>query len=354
MQPTATAPPLTQERNDLQYIKKFYDECNKKADDGNLLKSLQFLVETTNDAFQQIILRMDIQLSYIYRYDEKWIEQKIKDFFSGESLIAENFNGLLGEIRAYGELLELKASSLDLTEIKTPMDGSDFIAILNDQNIHVEVNTPQKSGKVTSRGLETKKTEGEKHTIKMEIGENAPYGFPVRDIDNVQYEAVSKFAQIKQNKEKKQFKENDISILWLDINDPTIFMFNQIEYTTPILSFNGLITSGFMWNAFYSKRGDNIYSNYSYLDKDVIKMEFDGRFNSDSNIDFVIIDCFTHKVIFENQNSTKDIPTALYKLFFNLHNLNNQYSYLSFMKKDELKQIIESERNISNNILNLI
>jgi hypothetical protein len=129
-------------------------------------------------------------------------------------------------------------------------------------------------------------------------------------------------------------------------------MFNQVDYTTPFLSYNGQISSGFIWNAFYSKKYDNIYSSYLGLSKDIIKMEFDGRFTK-SNIDFVIIDCFTQKVIFENHNSTKTPPNELYKAFFQLYNLNNQNSILSFNRKNQLSELIKFERECSNGLTSL-
>jgi len=333
----------------LKNINKLYTECQKKSDNDTILKSLSFLIKTSDKEYKYIASRMDIQLAFIYQNDPKWIQQKIEDFFSGE-----NFNGLLGEIRAYGELLELKSNSLEISEIKTPINGSDFIITLDGEDIHIEVNTPQiSSTKITSIEIESNISKSKNYTLKFDISSKAPYGYPTRKKDNIQYEAVSKFAQIKIDKENKQFLTNKVSILWLDLNDPMIFMFNQIDYTVPIMSFNGSVTSGFIWNAFYSKKGDNIYANYNYFEKDLIQMDFNGRFNNNSNIDFVVIDCFTHKVIFENHNSKKTIPKSLYKEFLNLHNLNNKNSYLSFMKRDELQQIIELERSMSNNIFHL-
>lgn len=296
---------------------------------------------------------MDVQLGYIYKYNDNWLEQKLEKSFAGGKVKIENFNGLLGEIRAYGELLELKSLVFEISKIEAPKSGSDFVMVLNNKRINIEVNTPQESGtKNTVSNIEEKTTITDNYSIKQIISTNAPYGYPVREKDNIQYEAVSKFSQIKEIKEKKQFPKQNISILWLDLNNPLIFMFNHLSDTTPISSFNGQLSSGFIWNAFYSLKDDNVYSCYSGFSKDVIKMEFDGRF-CDSNIDFVIIDCFTHKVIFENHNSQKIIPRELYRAFFQFHNFNNRNSYLSFNGKDKLKKLIKIERDLANSLADL-
>jgi len=336
----------------LENLNRLYEECKKKLN-SDTLKSLHYLNNTTSNEHKCIAIRMDIQLGYIYRYDEKWLQQKLDIFLKIENIKNENFNGLLGEIRTYGELLELKTSVQMVSSIGTPSSGSDFIVLLNNEKINIEVNTPQKTGsKTTTIEISKSITELINHTMGLAVSSNAPYGYPAREKDNIQYEAVSKFSKIKSEKEGKQFKKDEISILWLDLNDPIIFMFNQLEYTTPISSFNGAISSGFIWNAFYSLKGDNIYSNYNTFSKDLIKMEFDGRFN-DSYIDFVVMDFFTHKVIFENHNSKKKIPSDLYKVFFHLHNLNNQNSYLSFGNQSNLKHKINLEREMSNTIIDL-
>lgn len=336
----------------MKYIKKLYTQCKKHLDD-NCLESLHYLCKATNKEHSYIATRMNIQLKYIYNNNDDWLNRKIKDFFHSEETKVENFNGLLGEIRAYGELLELQSRVDEISKIETPESGSDFLMFFNNQAINIEVNTPQQSGKKTiTSDVEEHSTTTDRYTVKTNTSTTAPYGYPVREKDNIQYEAVSKFAQIKIDKENTQFTKENISILWLDMNNPKILMFNQLEYTTPVLSFNGQVTSGFLWNAFYSLKQDNIYSSYSGFSNDIIKMEFDGRF-ANSNIDFVIFDCFTHKIIFENHNSQKNIPIELYKAFFKIHNLNNQNSMLSYNRKNKLIDLIKIKRDWSNCIADL-
>ena len=336
----------------MEYIKKFYSQCKERLDD-NYLDSLYYLCNTTIEEHHYIALRMDIQLEYIHKHGYDWLNRKVKDFYDSEEIKTENFNGLLGEIRAYGELLELKSRVDEISKIETPNSGSDFLMSFKNQTISIEVNSPQQSGaKQTTSEIEEHLTSTGRNTVTTYISSTAPYGYPVRQKDNIQYEAVSKFAQIKIDKENKQFTKKNISILWLDLNNPKIFVFNQLDYTTPVLSFNGQVTSGFLWNAFYSLKNDNIYSCYNGFPSDLIKMEFNGRF-ANSNIDFVIIDCFTHKVIFENHNSPKIFPRELYKVFFHLHNLNNHNSMLSYNRKEKLIELIKIKGEFSNSIADL-
>jgi hypothetical protein len=274
---------------------------------------------------------MDVQLENIIETNEIWLEKKLAVFLEKRDKRPENFNGLLGEIRAYGELLDFDKG------IMTPESGSDFIIKLDNININIEINSPQES-----KGKTTTKTEG---CIRF----TAPFGYPVRKKDNIQYEAISKFASIKKNKEGKQFKKSEISILWLDMNFPDIFIFNLLDEAVPVGSFNSSVTSGSIWNAFYGLKDDKIYSDYHRFPKDVINMEFDGRFKN-SNIDFLVVDFFTKKVVFENPYSKKEIPNDLYKFFLNLYNIQNSHSYLSFGKRKNLKKLISMERSILNNI----
>ncbi|NOR56492.1 MAG: hypothetical protein GQ531_09815 [Sulfurovum sp.] len=339
----------------LKFIDKLYDKCLEKSSDHEIFKSLHLLKTTSTKEYLYIAQRMEIQLEYIYKHNENWLKQKINSFFNGNHLDKENFNGLLGEIRVYGELLELQKQTHIISNIQTPPEGSDFIVLVNGTEVHIEINTPQKSGtKVTTTNVERRSIQTEEYILTSELCTSAPYGYPQRDKDNIQYEAISKFTKIKQDKEKKQFKEDVISILWLDLNDPMISVFSQFDYTAPIGMFNGSISSGYLWNAFYSERGDNIYSDYPHTRNNLINMEFNGRFNQDSNIDFVIFDAFTHKVIFENHNSNITFPKDLYKMFFNLYNFNNKNSYLSLNNKNRLKKTIESERDVSNSLLGII
>ncbi len=337
----------------MQNVNQLYTKCAQNLNQ-DIISSLTHLYNTTNNEHKLITSRMDVQLAYINQYDKQWLDKKVSYFIAATDKKAENFNGILGEIRAYGDLLELQHNLFSVKKIKTPSSGSDFVMILDDNtSIHIEVNTPQQSdGKITSTEIEKTTKEIKNYKIEYDISAHAPYGYPGRKKDNIQYEAVSKFSQIKNKQECKQFKKDKISILWLDLNDPKISMFNQLDYTTPIISFNGAISSGFIWNAFYSLQGDKIYANHDSFSKDYIEMEFNGRF-SNSYIDFVVLDCFTHKVIFENHNSKKEFPSEIYKLFLNFFNLNNQSSYLSFGNKKLLKDIIKAERTLSNSLVDL-
>lgn len=93
------------------------------------------------------------------------------------------------------------------------------------------------------------------------ITSSAPFGYPTEKHYNVQYEAVSKFSGIKKEKENKQFTKENPSILWLDMNDPTLFIFDLVEECQSVKAFNGAISSGALWYAFYGEKDDWIFTN---------------------------------------------------------------------------------------------
>lgn len=313
--------------------------------DSKLIESLTIL---DSEHYQVIASRMNVLVEKIIQYDNSWLVSRINEFLSGgKTQTKENFSGLLGEIRAYGELLDI----FEKKDIVSQKDGSDFILELDEMKINIEINTPQKtsSPKKTTEYKENLKTNSvEDKVIIKSITSSAPFGYPTKKYYNIQYEAVSKFAGIKKEKENKQFTKENPSILWLDMNDPTLFIFDLAEECQSIKAFNGAISSGALWYAFYGEKDDWIYASYDGMcSRDAIQMEFDGRFKQGSNIDFVVIDAFTKKYIFQNPYSEKEIPKDLYKYFLNLFGIQLYSSYFDF-DKCRLRETIENTRNKNN------
>lgn len=318
--------------------------------DSKLIEPLTIL---DREHYQAISSRMNILVEKIIQNDNEWLESKVKEFLnSAKTQTKENFSGLLGEIRAYGELLDIFKKK-DITPQK---DGSDFVLEMDGQGVNIEINTPQESsnGKTTEYKEEYKNTNISDKVALTSISSKAPFGYPTRDKDNVQYEAVCKFAAIKNNKDKnnnkehKQFTKENVSILWLDMNDPTLFTFDLASQCKPIGAFNGAISSGALWYAFYGQKGDWIYASYDGMfSRDAVQMEFDGRFKQGSSIDFVIIDAFTKKYIFQNPYSEKEIQKNLYKYFLNLFGVQLSDSYFDF-NKSRMQSTVENERSKNN------
>lgn len=155
-----------------------------------------------SDRYQSISSRMNVLLEKIIKKDKDWLDNKIKEFLNSvKTQTKENFSGLLGEIRAYGELLDI----FEKKDIISQKDGSDFILELDEMKINIEINTPQKtsSPKKTTEYKENLKTNSvDDKVIITSITSSAPFGYPTKKYYNIQYEAVSKFAGIKKRKRK--------------------------------------------------------------------------------------------------------------------------------------------------------
>lgn len=318
--------------------------------DSKLIEPLTII---DREHYQAISSRMNVLVEKIIQNDNAWLESKVKEFLnSAKTQTKENFSALLGEVRAYGEILDTFYGC----SVSHPKQGSDFILEIKKQKINIEINTPQETsnGKDTEYKEEYKNNNISDKVALTSISSKAPFGYPTRAKDNIQYEAVCKFASIKKNKDKnnnkehKQFTEEDISILWLDMNDPTLFTFDLGHECQSLNAFNGAVSSGVLWYAFYGQKDDWIYASYDGMNsRDAVQMEFDGRFQSGSNIDFVIVDAFTKKYILQNPYTKKDISKELYNYFLNLFGMQISQSFFDF-ELDRLKDRINSERERNN------
>lgn len=105
------------------------------------------------------------------------------------------------------------------------------------------------------------------------------------------------------------------------------------------------MTSGAFWNAFYGKKGTHIYDQLSMngLSSKIYQMEYNGRFWSDSIVDFVVADTRTDQIVFQNQVRVNDIPNELYQSLHRLFGSNLELSYLDWPTKGQLAIRINSE-----------
>jgi hypothetical protein len=224
--------------------------------------------------------------------------------------------------------------------IKPGKSGSDFALQVNGKTINIEVNTPQHRSKRHTLDHESFGSD----RIKGKVYEIFPFGWPERDIDNVQGEATSKLAGIKQK--EHQFDEDSINILWVDLKDPMLWVLDfGIEQFLPISAFREEITSGAFWNAFYAKKDTYIFDQLSMqgLGSRIYKIEYNGRFWGKSIIDFVIADTRTDQLIFQNHNRESHIPNALFQSLHLLFGFNLELSWLDWPQKGQLTTRVQQE-----------
>lgn len=280
-----------------------------------------------------VAIRTDKCIQLVKNENEQWLKEKIKIILEDKDL--SNVSASLGEIRAYGELIWIWKSN-----IKPGRSGSDFSTELNGKTIKIEVNTPQHR---TKRHILDHESFGSDR-IKGRVYEIFPFGWPERDTDNVQGEATSKLAAIKQK--EHQFEENSINILWLDLKDPMLWVLDfGIEQFLPISAFREEITSGAFWNAFYAKKESYIFDQLSMhgLASRIYKIEYDGRFWGKSLIDFVIADTRTDKIVFQNHKRKSSIPNDLFQSLHRLFGFNLELSWLDWPRKGQLEMRVQQE-----------
>lgn len=273
-------------------------------------------------------------LKRILATEPLWARDKIRTILNDSDFF--NVSACLGEIRAYGALLNIGTSA-----IKANRTGSDFKFEIEGRPFRVEVNTPQHTGNkhIIDHGVHSTPL----GTVKeMEI---FPFGFPEREKDNAKGEAISKLASIKQD--EHQLSQDAVNILWLDFYDPALWPlgFGQEEYFS-VFSFQQEISSGIVWNALYAKRGTNIYDCFSTYGAryPIYQMEYDGRlWKKESVIDFVIANTRTDTIAFQNPTRSQPIPRRFFHQLFNLPSFKIELSWLDWPTNNLLADRINSE-----------
>ncbi len=139
---------------------------------------------------------------------------------------AKNQAAILGEVRAFGELIAVWGESIEPRSA-----GGDFKVEIQGKSVGIEVLTVQ------GRAARTKQELGEFQTDGIRIRETkaAPLGLPQRDKDTVQGEAVSFLASRKDREHQFVY---DVSVFWIDLQDPDVFPLGfGIEQFAPLRLF---------------------------------------------------------------------------------------------------------------------
>lgn len=301
---------------------------------GTTLHPLLSLILGTDKHTESVAHNTDRCLNRILEENSRWAGAKINIILQDHDY--SNVSACLGEIRAYGALLNVWNAA-----IKANSAGSDFDFEVDGNSFIVEVNTPQYTGNehIIQHGINS--------TPRGVIRETEviPFGLPERDKDNVKGEAISKLAAIKAK--ERQFKTSSVNILWLDFHDPSLWPFGfGLEEFIPVTSYREEISSGIAWNAFYAKVGTNIYDRFSaYGASPVIyQMEYDGRFwKHDSKIDFVLADTSAGKIVYQSLTRSSSIPPTFFHQLFKLDSFRLELCWLDWPYSNQLLDRVGSE-----------
>lgn len=325
---------LEQQFNNLPFMHELFWPCSKgisySIDNPHPMLSL---VLGSNSSTKEIAMRTDKCCQLIKNVNPEWLEKKAKFVLSDEDY--SNVSALLGEIRAYGELIWVWGKN-----VQAGNSGNDFSIEIENKIFRIEVNTPQHRTKRYSVEHESFGSD----RVKGKIFEIFPFGWPDRNIDNVQGEAVSKISSIKQ--EEHQLSNDAINVLWVDLKDPVLWCLDfGTENFLSLSAFREEITSGAFWNAFYAKKGTFIYDQLDSkgLSSKIYKMEYNGRFWNNTVLDFVVADTQKNLVIFQNPNRNTDIPNEFYRNIHRFFAFNMELSWLDWPDKGNLSKRVELE-----------
>lgn len=244
-----------------------------------------------------------------------------------------NINGALGEIRAYGNLLntDIDIKPYKKNACKEKKKNFDFII---KSNIEMEVQTPCINFDELD---EINNINQSKKECRAKI--IMPYG-AIDEYNNSSTEhAIYKLSQIKAK--YKQFSDsNNVKILWIDVQSKYMDILKP-EYILPIRTDNGNIFSGVIWYAFWGRFGLPIFHGEHKIEHSCMKHY--GKFLHPNAPDYAILSFKNKTIMLENCYSENKLSyETLFYDFFKLQNFSLQYSYLNF-KDNNLKNRIFNE-----------
>lgn len=287
----------------------------------------------------QVIVNTERALRHLKQHHTQWLRNlkprllNINDY--------SNSSGALGEIRAFGYILEAGISVEPISQ-----NGADFWVEDNQERVLIEVHSKQLHDQESEslenfyNGLRNEMTNSDRNTGWV-IGEHrtVPFVKPQKH-ENVTENAISKLCGIKQT--EHQMSTDYTSIIWLDFQDEVWDLLDTVDRVLPVRTWNRAFYSGELWYAFYGWEDAPIFEHFrlDMLLGDVVKMRHPGRFRNSTKLDAVIISFSRNTVILENPFSKKAIKPSLWKKLIFLPWFNFEYSYTNWPAMN-LRQRIE-------------
>lgn len=262
--------------------------------------------------------------------DPKWLNALKSRLVADDDFT--HASSALGEIRAYGALLETGMNVAPAPSVQGSNVSPEFEIDNGDGRVIVEVHSRQLDEKQSQsldvnavelqkrhkEEVEKARAAGEvKNVLTMGEVEVFPTGAPdpAREGDSVLTNTISRIAAIKQN--EKQVDPNKPFILWLDLQDQAVWgVPPSEELFSPLYSegIEGYVGSGPFWFALYALKGDPLIESRGY-DYRSMPMAHDGRFEmtmkahgGKSRVSAVIYSLPYATFLMENPNPTQPIP----------------------------------------------
>ena len=232
-----------------------------------------------------------------------------------------NASSALGEIRAYGALLEAGLRVRPTPSVNGKAVLPDFEVDAGDGTAIVEVHSRQMAPterealadfhQELARKAEENRTKGK--NITMDHTDIAPlgHGDPAKAGDSVLTNAISKIASIKQN--EKQIDATKPFVLWLDLQDPTVWGLPVSDaQLAPCFTdwHDGQVGAGAFWYALYGQKDDPML-DMGGCDYVTRPMLHDGRFVRPTNISAVVLSLPDTTVLMEHPAANKPLSPLL-------------------------------------------
>ncbi|MCB2141365.1 hypothetical protein KQH29_00315 [bacterium] len=313
------------------------------------LHPVRWLLQNDRKGMRQEYVNTNRALDWILRSDQPWVDRQLPRLSS--TVNYEEVAGALGEIRAYGYMLEagIIVEPVHESDESTP----DFE--IEEKSAQVEVNTKQMH-EATARELDRfnqGQPGSEDESFKFlrdkerEIGGRIividPCGRPEPG-ENVAENVISKICGIKAR--ETQFSDTRPSILWLDFQGEHWHLHNMVDQVNPINTWNGEFYAGAVWYGLYGWKGAPIFEHASpdwQPPTSIVAMRHDGRFRAGTKVDAVVLSCPRHTVVLENPFSVKPISSELWTKTICLPWFRYEASYPRW-PSDDLAQVIELQK----------
>jgi hypothetical protein len=258
----------------------------------------------------------------VFKANQSWLS-KLKPRLLDASDVT-HASSALGEIRAYGGLLETAMSVKTNPRVAGKKVVPEFDVDAGDGSVIVEVHSrqldPDQAKAIADHqkrhlaeaevAAEEARNKGEKGVVTSSAIGVIPLGAPDRNKpgDSVLTNAISRICRIKQD--DKQIDPAKPFVLWLDLQDPTVFgPVMAEEQLSPIFSEfrNEGVGTGALWFALYGRKGDAMIE-MNGLDYRQTAMLHDGRFVQSPRISAVVYSLSRATVLKESPDPALRLP----------------------------------------------
>jgi hypothetical protein len=255
----------------------------------------------------------------LLRTDPAWLsglKQRLMD-----TTDFSNASSALGEIRAYGALLETSmtvrphpvvAGKNVVPEFEVEAeDGAAIVEVHSRQLDHAQVRAIAQKYKALEAKVKAKRAATpRKGTVTTSVVEVIPFGAPdpTKSGDSVLTNVISRVCSIKSN--EKQSNSEKPFVLWLDLQDPTVWPLPiSDEQLAPLYTEirDGAVGTGGLWFALYGRENDPMIEMRS-CDYREIPMLHDGRFALTKRVSAVVYSLPATTVLMEHPSPTCPIP----------------------------------------------